>query len=427
MKKIFIIISLWAFLVLQGCAAVKTAERSEPPQLLYIEGTVQEVAGHDVTLLLKLPEGEKASGAPIREIARQVIQKSILIEGITTDLDGRTAVVKEVRGNTVRLTMTKPAIYTGGAVVKLKIPKKTIAVVDFEVIRGKEQEIGRVTMEDLTAALIESGHFVVVERSKLKAIMEELQLSKSGLTRNTPEQLLGKLHLAELLLTGTLSEQRGEWNINLRLVNVSTGQAVAAISTRTTLFKPSELRDSGQLPGDFEEAFLDPSWLAIRAGSRFFYDAAVDTTTGAEGSKKSMRIDFHLKKGENPLMARVENRKKRDLTLYDGIEFYARATERLRIMAMILTSQPDDPNRIDGWMGMATVDREWERFRIPFQSMVIARGWIKQGSAAYGSQAGDQVLRLNRVEDIRIGVHQGHNRDNLQGTIWLDRIRFYRD
>ena len=28
MKKIFIIISLWAFLVLQGCAAVKTAEKA---------------------------------------------------------------------------------------------------------------------------------------------------------------------------------------------------------------------------------------------------------------------------------------------------------------------------------------------------------------------------------------------------------------
>ncbi len=427
MKKMLFILSLCTLLALSGCAGVKTAERTEPASLLYIDGTVQEVSGNDVTLLLKIPEWDKSPGSPLHDIARQVIAKSVLIEGITTDMDGKTAVVREVRGNNVKVTLAKPATYPPGAVLKLKIPKKTIAIVDFEVIKGKEKEIGRVTMEDLTAALIDSGQFVVVERSKLKAVMEELQLGRSGLARETSDQAIGKLLLAELLLTGTLSEQRGEWNINLRLVNVSTGQAVAAITMRSALFKPSELRDSGQLPGDFEEAFLDPSWLAIRAGKTTFYDASVDRTTGAEGSKRSMRIDFHLKKGVNPLMARVENRKKRDLSLYDGIEFYARATEKIRLMAMVLTSQPDDPNKIDGWMGMATVDTDWEKIRIPFNSMVIARGWIKQGAAGYGSQAGDQVLRLNRVEDVRIGVHQGHNRDNLQGTLWLDRIRFYNE
>ncbi|HOD98502.1 MAG TPA: FlgO family outer membrane protein [Syntrophales bacterium] len=427
MKRLLLLLSICTLLTLGGCAATKKAERTDPASLLHVNGTVQEISGSEITLLLKAPEWEKASASPIQDIARRVIAKSILIEGIATDMDGKPAIVREVRGNSVRVSLTEPANYPPGTPVKLKIPKKTIAIVDFEVIKGKEKEIGRVTMEELTSALIDSGQFVVVERSKLKAVMAELQLSRSGLAGETSEQAIGKLLMAELLLTGTLSEQRGEWNINLRLVNVRSGQAVAAINMRSGLFKPSELRDSGQLPGDFEEAFLDPSWLAIRVGKTTFYDASVDRTSGYEGSKRSMRIDFHLQKGVKPLMARVENRKKRDLTLYDGIEFYARATEKMRIMAMILTSQPDDPNKIDGWMGMAIVDKDWEKIRVPFDGMVIARGWIKQGAAGYGSQSGDQVLRLNRVEDIQIGVHQGHNRDNLQGTIWLDGIRFYRD
>ncbi|MDO9558506.1 MAG: FlgO family outer membrane protein [Syntrophales bacterium] len=427
MKTFTFFLTLCTALALHGCAALKVPERTEPANLLYIDGTVQGVSGNDVTILLKIPEFQKTPGSPISEIARQVARKSILIEGIKTDVDGKPALVKEIRGNTVRITMEKPSPYPVGSPLKLKIPKKTIAVVDFEVIKGKEKEIGRVTMEDLTSALIDSGQFIVVERSKLKSVMEELQLSQSGLTRETSDQVIGKLLLAELLLTGTLSAMRGDWNINLRLINVRTGQAVSAIAMKTNLFKPSELRETGQLNGDFEDFSLDPSWLALKMGRTFFFDADIDRTTGAEGSKRSMRIDFNLMEGQKPRMARIENRKKRDLTLHDGIEFYAKATEKLRVTATILTSHPDDPNKMDGWMGVATADKEWEKIRIPFDKMVIARGWIKGGASSFGAQPGDQVLRLNRVESILIGVHPSLNASEIKGSVWLDKIRFYSD
>ena len=93
-----------------------------------------------------------------------------------------------MRGSVVTVTLEKPQPYTVGAVLKLKIPKKIIAIVDFEVIRGREKEAGRVTLEGLTSTLIDSGHFTVVERSKLKTIMDELQLSLSGVTKETPEK-----------------------------------------------------------------------------------------------------------------------------------------------------------------------------------------------------------------------------------------------
>jgi TolB-like protein len=425
MKNFTFSLVLCAALALHGCAALKAPERPEPASLLYIDGTVQNTSGNDVTLLLKIPELQKTPGSPASEIAQQVAQKSILIEGVKTDVDGKPALVKEIRGNTVIITLETPFPYPVGSPLKLKIPKKTIAVVDFEVIKGKEKEIGRVAMEDLTSALVDSGQFIVVERSKLKSVMEELRLSQSGLSRETPDQVIGRLLLAELLLTGTLSEMQGEWNINLRLINVKTGQAVSAITMKTNLFKPSELRDSGQLQGDFEESFLDPSWLAIKFGKAVFYDTGVDRAAGAEGSKRSMRIDFHLKAGEQPQMARLENRKKRDLALYDGIEFYARGTERLRVIVMILTSQPDNPNTMDGWMGVVTADKVWDKYRIPFDKMSIARGWITEGSARFGAKPGDQVMRLNRVEAVWIGVQQQMNSSEITGSLWLDKINFY--
>ena len=44
---------------------------------------------------------------------------------------------------------------------------------------------------------------------------------------------MGKLLMADIILTGTLADIGGAWDINLRLVNVRTGQAMAAISMRT--------------------------------------------------------------------------------------------------------------------------------------------------------------------------------------------------
>ena len=178
--------------------------------------------------------------------------------------------MKESRGNQVIVVFDKPQAYPIGSSVKLKIPKKTIAIVDFEVIRGNVQEAGRVTLEGLTSALIESGHFTVVERTKLKTIIAELELSLSGLTKETPEKVMGKLIMADLILTGTLADMGDKWDINLRLVNVRTGQAMAAIAMRTALFKPTELRDAGPLNEDFKEDTLDASWrLGFREKNLF--------------------------------------------------------------------------------------------------------------------------------------------------------------
>ena len=46
----------------------------------------------------------------------------------------------------------------------------------------------------------------------------------------------------------------------------------------------------------------------------------------------------------------------------------------------------------------------WEKIRIPFSQMMIARGWIKEGAASmYGATPGDQVMRLERVEGFQVG------------------------
>jgi len=412
-----------------SCATVAPPVKPEPLSLLYVNGAVQSQSGNSIVLQMTMPELRKTPGSPIGEIAQELVRKTLIIDGMKTEINDKTAgVIKEVRGNAVVVEMDREESYPVGTPVRVTIPKKTIAITDFEVIRGKEKSLGRVTLEGLTTALIDSGQFNVVERSKLKAVLNELELSRSGLTREKPEEILGKLMVADLILTGTLAETRGEWEINLRLVNVRTSQATSAMRMKTKLFKELEVRDAGPLTENFENHALEPSWVMVNTGrTPPFFRTQVDRTEGSDASKHSLRVDYQLVRRQNPGWARIDNRKKRDLSLYDGIEFYARATDGFHATLLVMTSLPDDPNRVDAWMGSFEVDRTWERIRIPFGHLTVGRRWIKEGAAAmYGAKPGDQVLRLERVEGFQIGIQQVQNGD-AKGSLWIDNIRFYSD
>ena len=202
LSNIFIIMCF--ALSISGCASPGPVEKRESASLLHIEGTVQTISGNTVTAVLKIPELKKTPGSPASDIAQQVVQKTILIEGIKTEVDGITATVKTIRGNTAVIEFEKPLPYQVGTVIKLMVPKKTIAVVDFEVIKGHEKEAGRVSLEELTSALIDSGQFVVLERTKLKSIMNEIELSLSGMAKETRDKVAGQLIIADLILAGTL-------------------------------------------------------------------------------------------------------------------------------------------------------------------------------------------------------------------------------
>jgi hypothetical protein len=410
-------------------AGVCQAGKDDAAGFLSISGTIQEVKSKELIVSLKLPETKATTGSPIGEITQQIVNKSLLLEGMKTEVNGKPVIIRELRGNTARIETGNAAGYQAGKSINISVPKKTLAVVDFEVIKGTEREVGRVTLEGLTSALIDSGQFTVLERSKLKAVMNEIELSLSGLAKDSPDKVSGKLLIADLILTGTLSESIGEWDINLRLVNVRTGQAMSAVSMKTALFKPSELRDAGPWNENFESESTDPSWkLAYKKRNQTgeYARISIDRQSGADDSKKSLRIDFKFTDSDNPFFAFVENSKKRNLTLYNGVEFLVLGSEKLYGQVNLLTSSPEDANKMDMWFGTFEIDTKWGKFRIPFDKMVLARRWIKQGAVKYGASPGDQIMRLHRVEAMEIGVFSPSN-PTTTGTIWIDNIRFYRD
>jgi hypothetical protein len=425
MKLAHIIFFLFT-MIFSACASVKPAKESTA--LLLIDAIVRSIGGTEVSVEMRLPElSTETSESFITNIAKQTVQKSLLLEGIKTEVNGIPAIVKTVRNTMVTLGFEKTSPFSVGSTVKMLIPRKTLAIMDFEVIRGNKKDVGRATLEGLTSALINSGHFTIVERSKLKTILDEQALSLTGVAKEPSEKLVGQLLTADLILTGTLAEVSGNtWDINLRLVNVRTGQAMGAIAIRTPLFKPQELRDAGALEDDFEENLVNPSWM-MGYQHRGIFNVALDTLQGAEETKHSLKMAFNFSGDMSvALFAAIANQKKRDLSLFNGIEFYIKADQPLTGSYAFWTSMPDDPNKIDSWVSRFDISTVWKRVRIPFQSLTIARRWIKRGAEQAGAKPGDQILRLDRVESTRIGVDSGLN-PPVKGTVWLDKVRFYRD
>jgi hypothetical protein len=72
------------------------------------------------------------------------------------------------------------------------------------------------------------------------------------------------------------------------------------------------------------------------------------------------------------------------------------------------------------------IDTKFEKCRIPFDKTVPARRWIKQGAANYAATPGDQIMRLLRVEAVRIGIDNQRN-PATERSAWIDNIRFYKD
>jgi hypothetical protein len=218
----------------------------------------------------------------------------------------------------------------------------------------------------------------------------------------------------------------------LRLISVRSGQAMAAVSLKTRLFQQTEMRDAGSFDEDFESAKLDSSWLmrfgkgGKAGGKTATFHTGIDRKEGIEGSKQAAFIDFTFVEGASQFHATLENMKKRDLSLYSGVEFNIKATEKLYGQFDILTSNPDDINKIDRWAGFFEMGTDWQKIRVPFSSLIVARGWIREGAQKKGAKPGDQIMRLDRVENFRIGVDSKNN-PVTAGKVWVDKIRFYND
>ncbi len=129
--------------------------------------------------------------------------------------------------------------------------KKRVAVVDFEDKSGWGHNIGSGMADMLVTQLVKTGKFTVIERQELQKILEEQGLGMSGMVTPQSAAQVGKLLGVELMVMGSVSEfgekssgiggsigrfgiggkvskKEARAGVDMRLVNTSTGEIVAA-------------------------------------------------------------------------------------------------------------------------------------------------------------------------------------------------------
>ena len=396
--------------------------------VFYLPAEVINVQENIVTIKVEKPALFEGEVKLALQLAQEIIEKTYLVEGQRTKANHSRVEVTRIISNDILLkVLEKSHNFKAGDEIQIFLDRKIIAIKDFEVIMGRNKEVGKYVQEDITTALVNSGQFNVVERLKLQSVLDELKLTQLGLTDPEGAKEVGKLLGANVILTGTLAATGDEWNVNLRLINTESGLITSAFNKRGSLHEitTASYREIGNISGNFEDESKLVGWFIgeqfnKQIGRKGYQEVYIDQNQGANGTSKSLAMKFKLgtdKVVPKTIRAIMHNRLKRDLSNYSGIRFFMKADSNLTVTFQLGDSEKDSPEE-EIWYRNVSVGKDWKEVRIPFNTLSLA----KRRALKFGS---NQILQLHYIERIDWVVHEHVVPRGTEGTIWLDEVTFY--
>lgn len=117
-------------------------------------------------------------------------------------------------------TMRSMAREIGSAENKLK--NRTVAIMALEVRGQSDEAEARELAEQLTHEIVSSSALKVAERSRLKDVLKEQELSQQGLADPATAARIGRLLLVDAVLIGSITGKADKTEVYLRLVDSET-------------------------------------------------------------------------------------------------------------------------------------------------------------------------------------------------------------
>ena len=162
--------------------------------------------------------------------------------------------------------------------------KSRIAVVEFSTLDGRVTKLGEYIAETLTTELFNTGKFHVTERRLIDKVIEEQELSMSGLVSDQTYVKLGNLLGVNAITTGTVTDLGDSFEVNARVIDAETGAVISAANikvakTQNNAQMFAELsfsRRGGVTEGDVsrEHGELVKQWATTLHGFSSQYDQA---------------------------------------------------------------------------------------------------------------------------------------------------------
>lgn len=110
-----------------------------------------------------------------------------------------------------------------------RVGRRSVAVVDFTDLQGNATELGRFLAEQLSVALsANGGRFETIDRNHLKSLLQEHQLSTTGLIDPQTARKIGQMAGAECLVSGTITPFNESINLSLKLLDTNTAKIMGA-------------------------------------------------------------------------------------------------------------------------------------------------------------------------------------------------------
>ena len=94
--------------------------------------------------------------------------------------------------------------------------------------QGEPSTLGTVVNDTLTAAFVNQGRFRMVERERMEEVLRELKLGQTELVDAETASEIGKIVVADAILTGSIYETQHSIEVLTRLVNTETSTIMAA-------------------------------------------------------------------------------------------------------------------------------------------------------------------------------------------------------
>ncbi len=166
-------------------------------------------------------------------------------------------------------------VHTGFCATKAL--KKLVAVETFEnkAGAGSQWNLGNGMADMLTDALVQSGHFKVMERQAVQSVLKEQDFAASGrTTQATAVANIGKMPPVQVLIRGAVTEFQqntggGGQGLNVRGFNIKMKKASSHVAVIIRLIDTTtgEVLDSQRVEGKAEEGGLG---FGISAGGAGF-------------------------------------------------------------------------------------------------------------------------------------------------------------
>jgi len=171
-----------------------------------------------------------------------------------------------------------------------------VAVLPFEEMgtQTQEKQLGLLVAAELTTSLRRDHNLLVVERSQLNKVIEELSLGQTGLTDPNKTAEVGKLAGAQLLVMGTVAEAGDRYSVNARVISVTDGQVKAAeqvdLPAADLVSLSSEAVVLRTKSGAIYRSLLMPGW------GQFYNREPIKGAAfvGAEVLTAGLALTFHL-------------------------------------------------------------------------------------------------------------------------------------